>query len=93
MVGNFANNKNLNLRWNGVQYLGYFGPEVLVLLWVLQEVDKLQDLHFGLLTAGDIFKLHIDVVLYHFCSRLPHVKGPSPPTPGASTHWSSPHVK
>ena len=37
-----------------VAYLRDLGSQVNVLLGVLQEVDKLHDFQFGLLTAGDI---------------------------------------
>lgn len=70
-------------------YLGDLGSEVLVLLRVLQEVHKLQDLHFGLLTAGHVLEFHADVVLHHFGRRLAHAEGPPHPAPGAPSQWSS----
>lgn len=74
-------------------HLGNLGSEVLVLLWVLQEVDKLQDLHLGFFTPGHIFKLHINFVLHHFCRWLTQAKGSTPSTANASSHWSSPQCE
>ena len=37
-----------------VQYLGYPGPELCVLLRVLQEIDKLHYLNLGLLAPGHV---------------------------------------
>lgn len=70
-------------------HLGDLSSEVLVLLWVLQEVDKLQDLNFGLLTAGHVLELHADVVSHHFGRRLAHAEGPAPPATDASSQRSS----
>ncbi len=45
-------------RWGGGEeevgelYLWYLGPQILILLGVLQKVDKLQYFHFSLLTAS-----------------------------------------
>lgn len=38
--------------------LGYLGTQFLVLLWVLEEVDKLHDLQLGLLAACHITVPH-----------------------------------
>ena len=76
-----------------VCHLGDLGSEVLVLLWVLQEVDELQDLQLGLLTAGHVLELDVDVVLHHLRRRLAHAEGPAPPATHASTHWSPPKAE
>lgn len=78
-------NPNYQLRTN----LGNLGSQFLVLLRVLQEVDKLQYLQLGFLTACDIRESNIDVVCYELGFGLTHTEGVS--SPPASTwlcHWS-----
>lgn len=45
-------------------HLWDLGPQVLVLPGVLQEVDQLLNLQFGLLTACDVFESNTDVLFY-----------------------------
>lgn len=73
-----------------VSHLGDLGAEVLVLLRVLQEVDELQDLQLGLLTAGHVLELHLDVVLHHLGCGLAHAEGPAPTAAGPAPHGPPP---
>lgn len=49
-----------------IWYLRDLGPKVLVLLGVLQEVNKLHDLQLGLLAPGHVLELDVDLVTQHF---------------------------
>lgn len=95
---NYLNTSYLKILVGGQRlepcaHLGDLGSEVLVLLWVLQEVDKLQDLQLGLLAAGHVLELHLNVILHHLRRRLTHAERPASPATGASSHWSSPQGK
>lgn len=72
-------------------HLWDLGSQVLVLPRILQEVDKLQNLHFGLLTACNVPESHANVAFYYLGFGFTHAKGvSSPPTSPTSTHWSLP---
>lgn len=75
-------------------HLWDLGSEVLVLLRVLQEVDKLQNLQFGLLTTCNVLKPNTDVVFYYLGFGFTHAKGVySPSTSTTSGQRSLPHGK
>lgn len=74
----------------GRGHLGDLGAQVLVLLRVLQEVDKLQDLQLGLLAAGHVAELDLDVVLHHLGRGLAHAEGATPAAAGAAAHGPPP---
>lgn len=62
-------------------HLWDLGSQALVLLGIFQEVDKLQNLHFGLVTACDILESNASVVFYYLGFGFTHAKGVSgPPT-------------
>ncbi len=70
-------------------HLWDLGSKVLVLPRVLQEVDKLQNLQFGLLTARNVLESNADVVFNYLGFGFTHAEGVnSPPTSTTSCHWS-----
>lgn len=73
------------------QYLWNFGPKVLVLFGVLQEIYKLHDLQLGFFTTSHVCKPHADVILDDFGYCLTNAKeAPSSPTM-PSPHRTPPH--
>lgn len=77
----------------GRRHLGDLGAQVLVLLRVLEEVDKLQDLQLGLLAAGYVAELDLDVVLHHLGRGLAHAEGAAPAAAGAAAHGPPPQLE
>ena len=72
-------------------YLWDFCSQVLILLWIFQEIHKFHDLQLGLLAASHIFKLHVDLILEDLGGRLSDTEESAhAPARAADPGWAPP---
>lgn len=75
-------------------HLRNLSTQVMILTWAFQEIDKLQDILFGLLTPCNIFKMDTDIVFNYPGLGFTYPKeASSPPATKSSCHRPLPCCK